>query len=234
MDTKTFPIEGPIKVVGRVGHGSFTVRAQDDCEEATVTLAPRNTSGGGGSDFRQRTVVELRGTALVVVTPRQGGVFDLGLLGGRGRRYDAMDVTVTVPSGTPVKVSAFTADITLDRPHRDHRRGRRVARRSPSTHVDGDLRLRYGSGSARVGRVTGSVQARSGSGDATFGEIGGVAVGRLRQRRPGGGRDPRFGAQPGRGRLGLARCGLRRRRPGSRLGRDHASGCRPARPPGWT
>jgi hypothetical protein len=172
MDTKTFPLEGPIQVVGRVGHGSFTVRAQDDCEEATVTLAPRDKSGGGGSDFRQRTVVELRGTALVVMTPRQGGVFDLGLLGGRGRRHDAIDVTVTVPTGTPVKVSAFTADVTLE--GRTGTADVAVGSSAISVeHVDGDLRLRFGSGSARVGRVTGSVQARSGSGDASFGEIGG-------------------------------------------------------------
>jgi hypothetical protein len=172
METKTFPLDGPIQVVGRVGNGSFTVRAQDDCKEATVTVSPRNKPSTGAAQFRERTVVELRGSALVVVTPRQGGIFDLGLLGGRGRQRDAVDITVTVPSGSGVKISAFTAAVTVE-----GRCGSADVAAGSSTitldHVDGDLRLRYGSGSARVARVSGSVEARSGSGDASFGEIGG-------------------------------------------------------------
>jgi hypothetical protein len=107
-----------------------------------------------------------------VVASRQGGVFDLGLLGARARQHDALDITVTVPSGTAIKVSAFTAAVTLE-----GRSGSADVAAGSSAitldHVDGDLWLRYGSGSARVARVSGSVQARSGSGDASFGEIGG-------------------------------------------------------------
>ena len=169
MDTKTFPIDGPISLIGRVGHGSFTVTAVDDCTEATVTLSAVDKTA---ADTLERTAVEMRGSALAVVTPRQGGIFDLGLLGGRGRRNDALDIAVTVPSGTPIKVSAFTAAVTLH-----GRSGNADVAAGSSTialdHVDGDLRLRYGSGSARVTRVSGSVEARSGSGNASFGEIGG-------------------------------------------------------------
>jgi DUF4097 and DUF4098 domain-containing protein YvlB len=39
--------------------------------------------------------------------------------------------------------------------------------------VDGDLRLRFGSGTAKAVRVGGSVQLRSGSGDAQLGEVHG-------------------------------------------------------------
>jgi DUF4097 and DUF4098 domain-containing protein YvlB len=41
-------------------------------------------------------------------------------------------------------------------------------------HVNGDLRLRYGSGPAHAQRVTGSVVVKSGSGPATFGEVAGA------------------------------------------------------------
>lgn len=170
MDSSTaFPLDGPIRLQGRIGHGSFTVNECDGLSEATVTLAPRNRSG----DLLGATTVELRGDTLVVTTPRQGGIFDLGLLGSRGHQREAIDITVTVPSGTAVKISSYTADITVT--------GRSGAAdvasgssRIALEHVDGDLRLRYGSGTAQVGAVSGSVEARSGSGDACFGEIGGA------------------------------------------------------------
>ena len=168
MDTKTFPLDGPINLQGRIGYGSFTVNAQDGLTAATVTLAPRSKD----SDILERTVVELRGPTLVVTTPRQGGIFELGVLGGRGRQREAIDITVRVPSGTAVKVSGVAADITVN-----GRSGSTDIASGSSQitleQVDGDLRLRYGSGTARVTGVTGSVQARSGSGDAYYGEIGG-------------------------------------------------------------
>lgn len=167
MDTKAFPLDGPISLVGRAGHGSFTVTAVDGCTEAGVTLTPRTNTGGG---VLARTVVQMRGSELVVEAPRQGGIFDL--IGGRAARRDAVDITVTVPSGTAVKVSAFTADITVT-----GRCGNADIASGSSTivldDVDGDLRLRYGSGSARVRSVSGSVVVRSGAGNASFGDIGG-------------------------------------------------------------
>lgn len=173
MTTKTFPVDAAVTLLGRIGYGSFTVTQQDGLTEATVTLVPR----GKDSDLLARTVVELSGHTLTVQTPRQGGILDLGVLGGRARQRDAIDITVTVPSGTAVKLTAATADITMT--------GRSasadvVAGSSTISlgDVDGDLRLRYGSGTARVGNVSGSVEARSGSGDAVFGEItGALSVG---------------------------------------------------------
>jgi Putative adhesin len=168
MTTKTFPLDGRINLHGRVGYGSFTVTQQDDLTEATVTLAPRSKN----SDLLENTVVEMNGRTLSVQTPRQGGLFDLGLLGGRSRR-EVIDITVTVPSGTAVKISAVSADITVT-----GRSGSADIASGASTislgDIDGDLRLRYGSGTARVGNVSGSVEARYGSGDASFGDIGGA------------------------------------------------------------
>jgi hypothetical protein len=168
MTTTTFPLSGPTGLHLRVGRGSLTVHARDDLTEASVTLVPLVAD----SDVVERTLVELRGATLYVTSPRQGGVFDLPLLGGRRRNRDAMDVTVTVPSGSPIKATTFSADITVD-----GRCGTADIASGASTisldEVAGDLRLRYGSSECQVGRVSGSVELRSGSGDARCGEIGG-------------------------------------------------------------
>lgn len=167
MTDHTFPVTGPILLTGRIGHGSFTVHERDGITEATVALTPH---GKAAAQLIERAAVELRGQTLVVELPRQGGIFDLPLFGGRGR--DGVAVTVTVPSGTAVTISSFTAPVTVD------------GRSGPADigtgsadvvldHVDGDLRLRFGSGSGRVECVSGSVQARTGSGDLVLGEVGG-------------------------------------------------------------
>jgi Putative adhesin len=165
MTTKTFILTAPIKLDGRIGHGAFHVTAVDGITEATVSLVARAER----PKIVDLTTVELRGDTLHVTAPRQGGIFDL--FGGRTR--DAIDVAVTVPSGTPVKIASFTADVTLT--------GRcgpadlaSGAAAINAEQVDGDLRLRYGNGDCHVARVTGSVQLRSGSGTARFGEVGGA------------------------------------------------------------
>lgn len=168
MTTHDFALTGPINLQARLGHGSLTVTARDDLTEAGVTLVPRSQD----SDIVERIVVELSDRTLMVTAPRPGGVFDLPIF-GLCRDRDAVDVSVTVPSGTPIKASSFTADVVV--------RGRCGSADIASgasdvtlDHVDGDLRLRYGAGNVSVQRVTGSVEARSGSGSARFGEIGGA------------------------------------------------------------
>jgi hypothetical protein len=165
MTTKTFAITKPISLVGRIGHGSFRVTALDGLTEASVTLTARTKS----SDLLDRTTVELRGSTLQITAPRQGGLFNL--FGGRSS--DAIDVEVMVPSGTPLKISCFTADVTVTGRCGDAD----IASGSSEVkadYVDGHLRLRYGSGTCHIERVTGSVQTRSGSGNASFGEVGGA------------------------------------------------------------
>ncbi|MDQ2748126.1 MAG: DUF4097 family beta strand repeat-containing protein [Pseudonocardiales bacterium] len=168
MTTKSFPVHGSISLQARVGHGSLRVDARDGLTEATVSLTPRTKD----TELLDSTVVEMRGNTLAIVTPRQGGIFDLGLL-GRSREREALDIVVSVPSGTAVKISASTAEVTVT-----GRSGSTDVACGSSTislgDVDGDLRLRYGSGSARVGDVSGSVEVRSGSGHAVFGDIGGA------------------------------------------------------------
>jgi DUF4097 and DUF4098 domain-containing protein YvlB len=184
MNTTTFPLDGPINLHVRAGHGSLTVHADDSANEATVTLEPIVED----SDIVERTAVELRGNTLFVTAPRRSGVFDLGFLGGPGQHGDTVDISITVPSGTAMKLSSNTAEIRVI-----GRSGSAdVACGASDTHldtVDGDLRLRFGSGNAEARRVTGSVESRSGSGSAQFGEIegsltsgcgsGGLEVGRV-------------------------------------------------------
>jgi len=165
--TKTFPVTGRLELLARVGRGSITVTAADDVADATVTIAPRDASS-----IADRSVIEMRGSTLAVLTPRQGGVFDLPIL-NRGLDRSAADITITVPSGTDVKLSAHTADITLV-----GRMGSTSLAFGSSTasvqHIDGDLQVRFGSGTVTAGQVSGKVVSRSGSGAVHIDEVGGA------------------------------------------------------------
>lgn len=166
MTESTFPLSGPINLDVRIAHGSLTVHAEDDRTEAQVELVPVQPD----SDILDRTAVALNGSTLTIATPRRGGVFDV--FGGPQDKRDAIAITVLVPSGTAMKLSTFTAPIvTTGRGgSADIAAG---AAAITLDHVDGELRLRVGSGNADVGTVTGAVQLRSGSGNARFDEVGG-------------------------------------------------------------
>jgi Putative adhesin len=161
---RTFPVTGTLSVDCRVGLGSITVHARDALTEATVTVAPRDAA----SDVAERTEIDLHGSTLVVRAPKLAGVFDL--FGGRMSR-SALDIDIDVPSGSGLKVVSYGADVVVE-----GRSGSAdIASGSTRTQldvVDGDLRLRYGSGPARVTRVTGSAVIKSGSGDARLDEVG--------------------------------------------------------------
>jgi hypothetical protein len=170
--TRTFPLSGPITLDCRLRFGSVTVHAQDDRGEASVTLRPRDT----GSEVAAATTVELRGHTLVVHAPKPRGIiFDRPVMGGRYQQRAAVDVDITVPSGTALKIVAGDADVALVgcSGDADISAGRVSA---DLAEVDGDLRLRYGSGSARIGRVTGLAVVKSGSGSATLAEAGQVVM----------------------------------------------------------
>lgn len=160
------PLEHPVELLVKLGQGSVTVTARDDVTEAVVRLTAREQ----GSDVLSRFTVEHAGRTLTVSGPRQGGLVDL--LTGRG---EAVDVEVTVPTGTPTTVQTAAAQVTLT--------GRLGATDLLSGsgdvsvgEVDGDLRARTGSGDVRFGRVGGETALQTGSGDVTVDE----AVGALR------------------------------------------------------
>ncbi|HEV7192055.1 MAG TPA: DUF4097 family beta strand repeat-containing protein [Jatrophihabitantaceae bacterium] len=168
MTVTTFPLAGPINLDVRIAHGALTVHAEDGITEARVELEAADPT----SDILERTVVQLNGNTLAVATPRRGGVFDLGFFGGAHDRRDSIAITVTVPSGTAMKLSTFTAPISTNGRggSADVAAGAADIRLD---RVDGELRLRVGSGNAEIESVTGTAQVRTGSGNARFGEVRG-------------------------------------------------------------
>jgi hypothetical protein len=197
MTHQIFELSGPINLDCRIGFGNVTVRAEENASQASVTLTARTND----SDIVQRTTVEMQGPTLVVHGPRQrGGLFDMPLLSRRFRDHDGMDVDVTVPAGTAMRISSYGADIDVT-----GRSGSAdIASGSSEVRlddVDGDLRLRYGSGPATVRRVKGTVEVKYGSGKLNLGEVGdsldvtcgsgslqvGVAHGAVRLRTGSGG-----------------------------------------------
>lgn len=166
MTTTTFPLTGPINLNARLGHGSLVVTTRDDLAEATVAV----TSRVGRGEIADRITVEMNGPTLTVRGPRQGGVPDL--ISAWRHDREAVDVEITVPTATAMKIATFTADVTVV----GRCGGADVATGVASIsmdEVDGDLRLRYGTATSTVRSVRGSVVVRSGSGDAHFGAIDG-------------------------------------------------------------
>jgi DUF4097 and DUF4098 domain-containing protein YvlB len=166
MTTQTFPLTGPINLRVRLGHGSLTVTTADDLTEASVSLTPREAT----SDAAARIEVAMNGPTLEVKQPRKGGLADL--IGKWRHERDAVDAEITIPSGTALDLTTYTADITV----RGRSGGADVTTGSAAIalgHVDGDVRLRGGRSNCRIDRVTGSAVARSGAGSVSFGEVGG-------------------------------------------------------------
>lgn len=164
MPTQTFPLSGSINLHVRIGHGELAVAAVDGCTEASVMLRAR----GKNTAILDRITVGMNGRTLEVLTPREGGLIDF--LGGWKHDNAAVEAEITVPTGTAVKLTTFTADITVT----GRTGGADVATGTGAIvldEVDGDARLRFGSSASRVQRVTGSATVRSGSGDAVFGEV---------------------------------------------------------------
>lgn len=166
MPVRTFPLPGPINLSARLGHGSLTIHCVDDLPEARVELTPRP----GGEELAEHVTVELVGPTLTVSAPRQGGVFDV--FGDMWRKNAGVDVDVTVPTGTAMKITTFTAGVRVE--------GRcggadvgNAAARVDLDEVGGDLRLRSGNATVSVRRVTGSVHARTGAGEIHLGEVAG-------------------------------------------------------------
>ncbi len=166
--TKTFPLTGPIDLSVRLGRGAVIVRTADELETATVELAP----DPGAEDLAGHFTVELVGRTLTVAAPREGGLADV-VSRWRQRSRDGVAVTVSVPSGTALKIATAHAPVTVVGRcgAGDIATGSGVV---TLDHVDGDLLLRYGNAGSTVDRVSGSVTIRSGSGDARVGTIEGA------------------------------------------------------------
>lgn len=170
MSIRTFPLSGPITLAAKVGAGSISVIAEEGLTHATVDVVPRQP----GSNVDERALVELRGSRLVVETPKpKNALVEFVAFGGRSN--DAADITVTIPADAAVNITSYFADVTIQ-----GRVGKTDVSGGASTitvdQVAGDARLKYGAGTAHLGRVTGSALVKCGSGPVTVGEVGGHLV----------------------------------------------------------
>lgn len=166
MPVRTFPLTGPVNLSARLGHGSLTVHCVDDLAEARVEVTARP----GAEELVEHLTVELVGPTLTVAAPRQGGVFDV--FGDMWRKNAGVDVDVTVPTGTAMKIATFTAAIRIE----GRAGGADLATGSARIDVDevgGDLRVRSGHATVTVRRVEGGVHARTGAGEIRFAEVAG-------------------------------------------------------------
>jgi Putative adhesin len=172
MSTQTIPLTGPIELSCRIGVGTLQITADEERSEATVTLTPREPD----SDVLDRAVVELRDRTLVVEAPRpRGPLLDLPMLMTHGRGREWVDVDISVPAGTAMRLSSYQGDVSV----RGRAGGVDISTGASTIEldeVDGDLRLRYGSGACTVARVRSSVLVKGGSADLRLGDIGGAVT----------------------------------------------------------
>lgn len=171
MTDQTFPLSGPISLECKFGFGSLTVQAVDGLTDAFVGAVARDP----GSDILNRLDVSLDGSTLVVAGSRPtGGWFDLPSFMGRHDERDAVDITIRVPTGTPVKAGTFSADITLDGRFGDTDLASGTSEVRVGT-VDGELRVRSGAGPVEADRVSGALTVKSGACDLRVGAVGASA-----------------------------------------------------------
>src|SRR5262245_56156488 len=110
FSTQTFPLDGPINVFVRIGHGSVHVEPRDDLTEATVRIEHTGADPIDDPALGDPPVAAvMRGPTLHIAAPREGALFDMF---GRGRR-PGVDVHAVVPTGTAVKITTHDAPITI-------------------------------------------------------------------------------------------------------------------------
>ncbi|MDQ2836536.1 MAG: DUF4097 domain-containing protein [Actinomycetota bacterium] len=166
MTSYTFALTEPIDLSCRFRQGSLVVRAEDGRTEAEVSVTPR----AAGSDVLDHSTIELDGHTLVVHVPTdRNSVFESFFQ--RQHSRDAVDVLIQLPSGSPLNVAVYSADITV------HGRTGSVQLAGGSSQivldqVDGELQVRGGSGDIRVETVSGSANFKGGSGTVRIGEAG--------------------------------------------------------------
>jgi DUF4097 and DUF4098 domain-containing protein YvlB len=177
---RTFAVAGPLALSVRLGSGNVAVTATDTTE-ASVDLSPFRPGDADALRVIEASKVELRGNSLTVHVPERSGF-------GRFGRTPAVQVRVTVPTGSTVTAEAGSADVgvtgTIDALDVQTGSG------DVTAESCGDARVRSGSGDVRVAAVkaatvksgsgditvdhsAGDLQLQSGSGDIRVGEAGG-------------------------------------------------------------
>lgn len=171
-----FPTPTPPQLVVEFRAGTVVIETAD-VDETTIEL--RDRSGDETSEVVRRTVIEQRGNDVIVLAPRRDGF----------SRSVELDLRVTAPHATTLRIASGSADITA----RGHYGATNISSGSGAVSVDditgaasvhagsgdvrigsvtGDLDIATGSGRIGVGSVTGATSAKSGSGDVELGTGG--------------------------------------------------------------
>jgi DUF4097 and DUF4098 domain-containing protein YvlB len=161
---REFNVQDRITLSAKLAAGAMSVAAEPR-DTATVDVLPYDDSAAS-REAADRTVVELRGSALHVESPDSGW---------RLRRSGRIRVDVRLPEDSRLIVRLASADARFDGRYGDS------AIDSASgdvtiDHVAGTLTVKAASADVRAGRVEGQVTVDTASGDVVLGYAGGDVV----------------------------------------------------------
>jgi hypothetical protein len=179
MTSWEFPAEGPVDLHVRIPSGSIAVTAT-----STQTISVRILGDDGADGQAAAAGVEHQGRKLSITAPPRSR-----LLGGT----PALDVTVTVPSGSCCSAETASADIGClgelgglrARTASGDVTAERITGETDVTTSSGDVRLQRCGAAARLKSVSGDIRVDAAGGDTesqtVSGDvhIGGVAAGRI-------------------------------------------------------
>jgi DUF4097 and DUF4098 domain-containing protein YvlB len=155
----TFPSPGPARLRVRIGHGRLVVMASDR-DDVNVDVQPFDENNRHDREHAEKTTVEQRGDRILVEAP-----------GDALRSRRAIDVRVTLPSGSHADIVVASADVIG---------GGRLGDVNVTT-ASGDiefeqvasLEARSSSGDTACRRVDGRVTVTAASGDVVIGTAAG-------------------------------------------------------------
>lgn len=185
-----FETPDPIVADLEVQVGSVHLIA-DDRRDTSVVINPSNPAKRLDVDAAEKTVVEMTGNRLNLITPKPGGI---GVLVGR---YGSVDIIIELPEGSSIDVSNGFGDVRADGRLGDVyvKTGAGdidVDRTETARLVSGAGRLTLGNsngkaevttaGDMEIGRVVGEAGVKNQNGKTRVGEV----VGPLRVRSANG------------------------------------------------
>lgn len=162
----TFDTPEPIAVSVELDCGDIRIAASDR-RDTVVEVRPSNSARRSDVSAAEQTVVDCTGGTLLVRAPRRRFYTVLG----PGR--DAIDVTISLPAGSSLRVDAGFAAIRCvgNLGDCDLRTGGEIV-----LDTAGSLQLRTSAGNITVDRARGRVEARTGVGAVRIGAVDGPAV----------------------------------------------------------
>lgn len=159
----TFDTPGPLSVIVDLSVGRVRILASARTE-TVVDLQPSHPSRDADVRDAEQTWVELTNSQLTIKVPKRFTLF------GRG---SSVDVTVHLPEGSDVQVTAAIADV-----HGSGRLGScrlKLAMGAVQLETSGALQVNTGMGAVTVDRVGGTADVVTGSGAVRIGAIDGRA-----------------------------------------------------------